>query len=153
MAFKYALVALGIVCTSACSTAAPDITRPHQQTAVATEKPRYNTVNIIDDALQTTQERRNGSTHISTKLVVEGYGSTPTATGGREVWAVLRNLTDFQQNLEARVTWYDENERPVDGPSAWTRIFVTANGAETFRSLSVTPGATAFYVEIRELKQ
>lgn len=151
MTLKILAGGLAALCASACA-AAPDITRPHQQTAFATERPQLNTVNIIDGALQSTRENRNGTTHVSTKLAVEGSGSAPTAAGGREVWVSLRNLTDFPQNVETRVTWYDAAERPVDGPSAWDRLFLTANGGETFSSFSVKPSAVSFYVEIRELR-
>ena len=123
----------------------------HQQQAFATAKPQLNTVNIIDGNLQSTRRRADGSTHVSTKLAVEGAGQSVTATGNREVWVTLRNLTDYPQNVESRVTWYDLSERPVDGPTGWTRIFIPANGAETFTSPSVQPAADSFYVEVREL--
>ncbi|MCA8892556.1 MAG: hypothetical protein KDA56_12205 [Hyphomonas sp.] len=133
--------------------AAPIGTPPpaNQQLAYSTAQPQLNTVNIIDDELQKTTLRTNGSTHVSTKLAVEGQGSNLTAAATREVWVSLRNLTDYPQNVEARVTWYDGVQRPVDGPTAWSRIFIPANGAETFISASVKPASESYYVEVREL--
>ena len=143
------VVVLGLS-VAACATQDPSL--PHQQQAFATQRPVLNTVNIIDDRLQTTTVRPGGGALVSTKLAVEGAGQSTTATGGREVWVSLRNLTDYQQNIEARVTWYDSSERPVDGPSAWGRVFLTANGGQTWTSQSVHPAASQFYIEIRELR-
>lgn len=149
------LIILPIVISGLCactSTAIPLPPPAHQQQAFATASPRLNTVNIIDDALQQTHLKRDGSTHIDTKLAVEGAGQAVLETGAREVWVTLRNLTDYPQNVETRVTWYDAAEKPVDGPTAWDRLMIPANGAETYTNPSVHPAAQAFYVEVRELR-
>lgn len=144
-------IALASLC--ACTTTALPVPPPaHQQQAFATASPQLNTVNIIDDELQITHLRRNGSTHIDTKLAVEGAGQSILETGAREVWVTLRNLTDYPQNVETRVTWYDVAKKPVDGPTGWGRVMIPANGAETYTSPSVHPAADAFYVEVRELR-
>ena len=140
-----------IVGMSACATPVGTPPPAHQQMAYSTARPQLNSVNIIDDALQKTTERPNGSTHVSTKLAMEGQGSNLTAAGSREVWVTLRNLTDYPHNVEVRVTWYDGVQRPVDGPSAWERICIPANGAETFLSPSVNGASESYYVEVREL--
>ena len=143
---------LSVCALSTCGCATQGVIPPaHQQVAYSTAKPRLNTVNIIDNALQTSYLRPGGAPYISTKLAVEGAGQSVVQTGAREVWVTLRNLTDYPQNVEIRVTWYDAAERPVDGPTAWKRIFIPSNGAETFTSPSVHSASNAFYVEVREL--
>lgn len=142
------LLAFAVV---ACASPLPQPIQPHQQVAFSTPSPVMNTVNIIDDTLQRTTEKERGGTIVGTKLAVEGAGQNMTATNSREVWVNLRNLTDYPQNIEARVTWYDVNERPVDGPTSWTRIFLPQNAGEIYRSQSISLQADAFYVEVREL--
>ena len=146
----YIFAVTGIM-VGACATTGAQPLRTNQQVVMSTPAPVLNTVNIIDDRLQTTTVLRNGEASVSGKLAVEGAGQKYTATQTREVWATLRNLTDYPQNIEARVTWFDGQNAPVDGPTSWTRIHLPQNGSEIYRSQSISRDAEAFFVEIREL--
>lgn len=124
----------------------------NQELAITTEKPYYNTVNIIDKNLQTTYTYRNGQSITTGKIAVENAGQDILKNGLREVWVQLRNLTDYPQAILARTTWYDERGRAVDGPSSWTRIFLSQNSGEVYESISIRPTSNSFMVEIQEVR-
>lgn len=125
---------------------------PNQELAIYTGSPKMNTVNIIDKNLQRTFVLESGQTHTSGKIGVEGAGQKVTATQTREVWVRLRNLTDYPQNILVRTTWYDQQEAPVDGPSAWNRISLGQNAGEIYRTQSISMDAAFFFVEIQEVR-
>jgi hypothetical protein len=88
---------------------------------------------------------------IAKKIAVERQGSERTATGTLEVWASLRNRTDFPLQVECRVQFFNADSAPVEGPSAWRRLMLPANTIATWRELSMGNGNIAhYYGEIRE---
>jgi len=152
MKFTYPIMTAALLAGGACATTSgAQQLKTNQQIVVSTDAPVLNTINIIDKTLQRTDVLKNGDVSRSGKLAVEGAGQKVTPTRTREVWATLRNLTDYPQSIEARVTWFDAHKTPVDGPSSWTRIHLPQNGAETFRQKSIDINSDAFFVEIREL--
>jgi len=82
---------------------------------------------------------------------IDKSGARRTATGTLEVWAQLRNQTGEPIELEARVRFFDRDRVPLEGPSGWTRMFLTPKGITTFRAFSTgTTEVIHFYVEIQE---
>lgn len=101
---------------------------------------RLNNAGIIDDSLRY-------------KIAVEATNSRRTATQTLEVWAELRNRTDYPLVLECRVRWYDKDRAPADEPSAWQRLFLDPNSIGVYRESSTKVHELAYYyIEIREAK-
>ena len=109
---------------------------------------RMNTVAVIDKSLQDWQGspgRKRG------KIAVEDTNSKRTETGTVQAWALLRNRTDFPLQIEGRVQFFDEEQAPLEGPSAWQRLHLPANSTATYRENSTnTDHVKFYYIEIRE---
>jgi len=107
---------------------------------------RMNTVNIIDESLQNWEdEDRRG------KIAVESTNSRRTPTGTLEVWAVLRNRTDYSLQIEGRTQFFDRDRVPVEGPTAWQRVFLPPKSVATYREFSTKVREIGYYyIEVRE---
>ena len=104
---------------------------------------QMNRVVIVDRNLQTEQ---------SSKLAVERAGAASTPTGTMKVFATIRNRTTFPQQIEARVQFFDRNKIPVEGPSAWERIFLDPQSIGNYVTSSARSDVSHYYVEIREAR-
>ncbi len=106
-----------------------------------------DTVQIIDRDLQ----RTDGRGRTTGKLAVEATDSERSGSGTLEVWATIRNRTDYPLQIEARVQFFDEAEAPMEGPSAWKRIHLPPNGTGIYRERSLGVERIAhYYVEVQE---
>lgn len=104
----------------------------------------YDQVVILDRSLQGTK---------AGKIAVESQGSRRNPTGTLKVIAQLRNRTDFTQTIEARVSFFDAGNVPVEKASAWNRIVLDANGTGVYEGSSTLTAQVAHYlVEIREAR-
>jgi hypothetical protein len=124
---------------------------------------RYNTAVIIDKSLQqwdgkvfdpswssifssSPKERDRHS-----KIAIESTNSKRTPTNTLEVWAVLRNRTDYPLQIEARTQFFDSNKVPIEGPTAWQRVHLPPQSLDTYREFSTKTGEISYYyIEIRE---
>jgi hypothetical protein len=105
---------------------------------------QYDQVVILDRSLQ---NDRAG------KLAVERQGARRNPTGTVKVIAQFRNRTDFNQAIEARVSFFDNEFVPVEKPSAWSRIILSPNGTGTYEESSTMTSDVAHYlVEVREAR-
>lgn len=105
---------------------------------------QYDQVVILDRSLQ---NDRTG------KLAVERQGARRNPTGTVKVIAQFRNRTDFNQAIEARVSFFDNEFVPVEKPSAWSRIILSPNGTGTYEESSTMTSDVAHYlVEVREAR-
>ena len=104
---------------------------------------RMNTVNIIDKSLQV---------GAAGKIAVEQTNARRTATNTLEVFAVLRNRTDYPLQVEGSTQFFDANQAPVEGPTAWQRVHLPPNGVATYKEMSLRNDSSIayYYVEIRE---
>lgn len=85
------------------------------------------------------------------KIAVESHNARRTPSGTVEVWAVLRNRTDFDLQVEGRVQFFDSDRAPAEGPSAWQRVHLPANGVITYREFSTKIfDIPYYYVELKE---
>lgn len=157
----------GALCVSGCSSAyvpegaAPGVRVNSPQAPYA--RVRMNTVNIIDKSLQ----RWDVTTHRPFwaqifgggrkekdkygKIAVESNNARRTPTGTLEVWAVLRNRTDYALQVEGRTQFFDSSEAPVEGPTAWQRVHLPPNSVGNYKEYSTAiEGISYYYVEIRE---
>lgn len=109
---------------------------------------RLNSVTIIDNGLQFWEGKDEDRW---TKLAVESTNSRRTPTGTLEVWGVLRNRTDFPLQVEGRTTFFDQQQVPIEGPSAWQRLQLQPNSVAAYREYSIATSSVAYYrIELRE---
>lgn len=115
--------------------------------AVARHNPgfqiEYNKVVIIDKQLQDPDDTK-------TRLAVEKNEPRRTATGTLEVTVLLRNRTNFPQQVDCRTRFFDASEAEVEDASAWQRVFLAPKSLATYRGLSSIPEAQMYLVEIKE---
>ena len=87
------------------------------------------------------------------RVTVESTQARRTPSGHLEVWAMLRNQTNQAVQVEGRVQFFDRKRAPVEGPTAWKRIFLPPHGLQAYYGYSTgTKGAQLYYVEIREAR-
>jgi len=110
---------------------------------------QLNTVNILSDSLHQTTNIFGGAKHRG-KIEIDRTHVTTTGNGLPQVIVVIRNRSDHPLQVEGRTTWFDPAGIPVDGPSAWQRIFLPPNSVNSYQENSISNRATQYYVEIRE---
>jgi len=110
---------------------------------------RLNTVNILSDSLHKTTGGLLGAKHKG-KIEIDRTHITTAGNNLPQVIVVIRNRTDHPLQVEGRTSWFDPAGIPVDGPSAWQRVFLPPNSVNTYRETSISNQATQYYVEIRE---
>ena len=88
----------------------------------------------------------------SSRIAVERHGARTSPTGTLEAFCVVRNRTDFAQQLEFRVTFFDADGVPIEGPSGWKRIFFDPNMIQGYNEFSTKPNSQHYYIEIREAR-
>ncbi|MGF2686798.1 YcfL family protein [Marinobacter sp. DUT-3] len=112
----------------------------------------YNTVVFTDyDLSRTWHEGIMGSGQ-TYRLSVENHGRRRTETGTTEVFAVLRNHTDYDYRIEARTQFFDQDGVPVDAKPTWQRSTIPANSVSAYKTLSTSTQPLKYRVEVRELK-
>ena len=85
------------------------------------------------------------------KITVERQGGVRLPTGAMEVYATVRNRTNFEQQLEFRTQFFGSQQEPVEGPSAWQRISLPPLGVSTFKGASLAfNNIEYYYIEVRE---
>lgn len=87
------------------------------------------------------------------RILVEDHGNKRTPTGTHEFWVRLRNVTDYDQQVQGRAHFLGNDGTEVEQPSPWQRIFLPAKSIETYYVMS-TQGdeVKRFYVELREAR-
>jgi len=117
---------------------------------------RMNSVAILDDSLQQWYVFENSATGSiehgkKGKIAVEMTSSRRSPTGTLEVWAVLRNRTDHDLQVQGRVQFFDQQKAPMEGPTPWKRIMMSANSVASYKEFSTNIHNIAYYyIEIRE---
>lgn len=124
---------------------------------------RLNTVNIIDKSLQKWDGDKRDPKWLAllknnpeeakkySKIAVEATNARRTPTGTVEVWATLRNRTDYPLQIEGRAQFFDSSQAPVEGPTAWQRVHLPPNSVATYKESSVKVMEIGYYyIEIRE---
>ncbi len=116
---------------------------------------RFNSVAILDDSLQqwyVWESTLNGPVEHgkSGKIAVEKVGIRRSPTNTLEVYTVLRNRTDYPLQVQGRTQFFDNEKAPVEGPTAWQRIFLPPNAVSSYKEFSTRTDAGYYYIEIRE---
>ncbi|MFT5126444.1 MAG: hypothetical protein ACI8W8_000037 [Rhodothermales bacterium] len=84
------------------------------------------------------------------KIAVEQTSWSRTENGMPQVWALIRNRTDYRLQVEARTRFYDAQQAPLPGPAAWQRISLGPNTTETYRVNGSRADVGFYSIEIRE---
>ena len=113
---------------------------------------RLNSVNIVDPNLQERTTKIFGqnlkmfseNADYIGKIAIENHGGKRTPTGTMRIYVVMRNRTEYPQQVECRALFFDQNEIPVEGPTSWQRIHLGQNGIGTCNLLSAKID-TAYY--------
>ena len=128
---------------------------------------RMNTVAIIDKSLQQwdtksieyqpawlsifSGERPENEKY--SKIAVDGTNAGRSPTGTVEVWATFRNRTDYPLTIEGRTQFFDRQEAPVEGPTAWQRVHLPPQSVATYKEYSTKVIDVAYYyIEVREAR-
>ena len=98
---------------------------------------RWNNVSLLDDA-------------IANKILVESTNSRRTPTNTLEVWALFRNRTDYPLQLEARASFFDASQMPLEGPTAWQRVMLPPNANGHYKEFSTRVDIGYYTIEVRE---
>jgi uncharacterized protein YcfL len=132
---KLAFSCLLVLLLAACSTVQEE--GPHAAVRNPQVQIQLNNAVLTDDSL-------------AGKIAVEQTNWSRTENGLPQVWALIRNRTDYRIQVEARTRFYDAQQAPMSGPQAWQRISLSPNTTETYR-VNGTHGNAGFYsIEIRE---
>ncbi len=110
---------------------------------------RYDNIAILNSSLQKTQTGLFNSNRNSNKLSIERAGSALSSSDTLDVWVMIRNRTSYNQQIEVRTSFFDSMGRPMDDVTAWTRMHLSPNSLNTYRTTSVKQ-VSDYYVEIRE---
>lgn len=159
--FLVAVVGLCIIVLTSCSASTLVTEGPAPGVMVDSSKAphaglRLNSVAILDKSLQRWYVyEKSGEEAVEHgkvgKIAVEGTGARRSPTGTVEVWAILRNRTDFPLQIEGRVQFFAKDKAPLEGPSAWQRIVLHPNSITNFKEFSTNVEDVGYYyVEIRE---
>lgn len=146
---------LNVSCTDVTEGPAPGVRVQDPRAPYTTI--RYNNVAIIDRSLQNWPAQKGEifgwpveHKGKKGKIAVESQGARRTATGTLEVWAALRNRTDYPLQIEGRVQFFDRDKVPVEGPTAWQRVQLPPNSVATYKENSTKVDVAYYYTEIRE---
>jgi hypothetical protein len=87
---------------------------------------------------------------IANKVTVESTNARRTPTNTLESWAILRNRTDYPLQLEARASFYDVHQAPLEGPTAWQRLYLPPNATAHFKTSSTRTDVGYYQIEVKE---
>jgi len=164
-----AIITIGCQSETEKERARISLTREGPAPGMRVEDPRqpyagiqYNSVVILDKSLQDMsynnkkflfwQTKEEDKRNVG-KIAIESTNSRRTPTGTLEVWAVIRNRTNYPLQIEGRTTYFDKDKVPCEEPTAWQRLFLQPNSVNTYKELSIKINeVNYYYIEIREGK-
>lgn len=112
-----------------------------------------NRVIFVDhDLNRTILNEKKGTKKKKIKVSLQKAGARRSPTNSLEVFSVFKNHTDYDLQVQARATFFDGDEIPLNDTTAWKRMYIPANSFGTYRDFSVSPMASYFIVEVREGK-
>lgn len=146
------LTLCGVLMLSGCgstSSSGYSDTHPVQRT----QPLQMNSFSFIDHGLNRTYITKSlfgEKSNTTVKVTIESSGVRNTPTGTIEVWAMLRNRTDHDLQIEGMTSFFDNGQAPLDDRSAWKRVYIPANGTALYKESSLSNLAQHFMVELRE---
>lgn len=122
---------------------------PEQRTQELT----MNSIWFIDHSLNRTEVTRGLRGPVArdtVKVTVERSGIRDSDAGNMEVWALLRNRTDYDLQVEGKASFFDAGQAPLSDETMWRRVFLPANGTAMYNEQSIHMDANYFLLELRE---
>jgi len=95
------------------------------------------TVVVLDDILRK-------------KIAIEAQGNRWTETRRLQVFANVRNRTDFVQNVDVQTVFKDEAGFTLRDETSWTRIILEPNETKNYSATSLDDRARRYTIRIRE---
>lgn len=152
---RYSLFTLSaIVLLSGCGSTSNSV-YSDEHPVQRTQQLQMNSFSFIDHSLNRTYITKSlfgtiENTDTTVKITIESSGVRNTPSGTIEVWAMLRNRTDYDLQVEGMASFYDNGQAPLDDRSAWKRVYIPANGTALYKESSISNLAQHFMVEFRE---
>jgi len=87
---------------------------------------------------------------LSRKVAIEAQGNRWTETRRLQVFANIRNRTDFVQSIDVQTLFKDEAGFPLRDETAWTRIILDPNATANYTATSLDDRARKYTIRIRE---
>jgi uncharacterized protein YcfL len=84
------------------------------------------------------------------KIAIEAQGNRWTDTRRLQVFANIRNRTDFVQNIDVQTVFKDEAGFSLRDETAWQRIILEPNETTNYTSTSLDDRARKYTIRIRE---
>lgn len=85
------------------------------------------------------------------RVEVQQTGASRTPTNTLEVWARLRNRTDYTQRIQLRTLFLRADQSPLEDQQAWQELHLQPNTFGTYRTKSTRTDAAYYYIEIQEM--
>lgn len=87
------------------------------------------------------------------KIAVERTNARRSPTGTVEAWATFRNRTDYPLTIECRTQFFDRQKAPVEGPTAWQRVYLPQQSVASYKEFSTNVMDVGYYyIEVREAR-
>lgn len=88
---------------------------------------------------------------LSRSIVVEGLYARRTPTDSVEVMARLVNCTDKPTAVQARSSFMDSNQAPVEQSSVWKTVFLSPQATGSYQEFSIMRGSSVanYLIELR----
>lgn len=149
------VAALIFVCVPCVTMAQFKVIGKHGEPTQRLNKTEMNTIVFVDHNLNRSILSKNKFTgkeyiHETIKVSINSAGTRTGPTGLLEVWAVLRNHTDYPLQVEGQTSFYDEQNAPIDVPPMWKRVYIPANSIATYKENATDFASSNFIVELRE---
>jgi len=114
---------------------------------------KMNSVVFVDKSLNFVKNGGFVSNEVNViKLTVDKHGSKALPSGSMEVWAVIKNHTDYDQEIQVGTQFYDIDQAPSEFEAVQQRMFITKNSTKTYRQTSVKQNMKFYRVEINGVK-
>jgi uncharacterized protein YcfL len=139
---KHAIFALGILAL-ALAACGGDKELPVVQT-VESDIP-LNTVEFLDEDIRPDQGLFGGDDPIT----ISAASARRLSTGTMQVNIHFKNNTERPMAIQCRSTFFDEQKIPIEGPTAWQRVFLSAKSLGKYTENSTRTEAAYFHVEVR----
>lgn len=86
------------------------------------------------------------------RIATENQGARRTPTNNLEVFAVFRNRTNFDQQLQVRARFFDSDQVPLGDATGWERLFLSPLSVGNYKTQSLSPSAAYYLIEVREAR-
>jgi len=148
MKYLIAILSVSVIAITGCNATGGGVRtdEPLQRSAPL----KMNSVIFVDHSLNRTVIDSFDDKITTVKVSVQRKGVRSTPTGSMEVWAVLRNHTDYPLQVQAKTSFFDSQEAPAENASAWQRVHLQPNSTATYKEAATSTTAAYYVIEVQE---